>query len=78
MSPFTAWVLVKSFRTLDCVTGRQHRSLQWLEADEQWLVITPVARRRPRADLARRQMTGGGCVNDLHAERRQRPQLSAR
>lgn len=67
MSPFTAWVLVKSLETLDLRMAKQaDNSLQvaqWLEADERVAqVCYPWLASHPQADLARRQMTGGGSV----------------
>ncbi|WP_462286917.1 O-succinylhomoserine sulfhydrylase [Nostocoides sp.] len=67
MSPFTAWVLVKALETLDLRMAKQAANAcavsQWLEAQPGVTrVFYPWLDSHPQAELARRQMTGGGTV----------------
>lgn len=67
LSPFNAWVLVKSLETLDLRVKAQTAAaaalaahLEGLEGVDQ--VWYPFLDSHPQADLARTQMTGGGSV----------------
>lgn len=67
MSPFTAWVVLKSLETLSLRIDRQVRTAgtlaSWLEqhpAVER--VLYPMLPSHPQNELARRQMRGGGSV----------------
>lgn len=67
MSPFTAWVLLKGLETLDLRVRHQTASaLRIARMFEQHpavgRVLYPFLDSHPQADLARRQMTGGGTV----------------
>ena len=67
MSPFTAWVLVKSLETLDLRMERQAANTltvaEFLEGHPRVSrVFYPWLASHPQADPARRQMTGGGSV----------------
>jgi O-succinylhomoserine sulfhydrylase len=67
MSPFNAWVVLKSLETLRLRVERQTGSAlglaQWLE-DHAGVegVLYPMLASHPQHDLARRQMSGGGSV----------------
>jgi O-succinylhomoserine sulfhydrylase len=67
MSPFNAWVVLKSLETLRLRVERQTGSAlglaQWLEDHaEVEGVLYPMLASHPQHDLARRQMSGGGSV----------------
>jgi O-succinylhomoserine sulfhydrylase len=67
MSPFTAWVLVKSLETLDLRMARQAANAlavaEYLDGHPRVArVFYPWLASHPQHDLARRQMTGGGTV----------------
>jgi O-succinylhomoserine sulfhydrylase len=67
MSPFNAWVVLKSLETLRLRVERQTGSAlglaQWLEDHaEVEGVLYPMLTSHPQHDLARRQMSGGGSV----------------
>ena len=67
ISAFNAWVLVKSLETMDLrLRAQEANAVQvanWLEArPEVSLVCYPGLASHPQADLARRQMSGGGTV----------------
>ncbi len=67
LSPFNAWVLVKALETLALRVGHQSRSAlqlaEWLEGHpavrQVWYPALPS---HPQAELAGRQMGGGGTV----------------
>ncbi|PZU39263.1 MAG: O-succinylhomoserine sulfhydrylase [Arsenicicoccus sp.] len=67
MSPFNAWVTLKGLETLTLRVERQAQSTlelaRHLEADPRVTrVFHPWLESHPQAELARRQMTGGGTV----------------
>ena len=67
MSPFNAWVLLKGLETLPlrvrAMTETAGRLAQWLDAHPQVEhVLYPGLESFPQAELARRQMTGGGSL----------------
>lgn len=67
MSPFNAWVLLKSLETLrlrvDHQTASALRIATWLEGHPAVSSVRyPYLPSHPQHDLARRQMTGGGTV----------------
>ncbi len=67
LSPFNAWVLVKSLETLALrvrhETGSALRIASWLEDDHRAArVWYPWLDGHPQVELARRQMAGGGTV----------------
>lgn len=67
LSPFNAWVMLKSLETLD-LRMRQHcKNAETVAAflsehDQIERALYPTAANHPQCDLARRQMTGGGSV----------------
>jgi len=70
MSPFTAWVLLKSLETMRLRVERQAetalRIARWLEDDPRVAAVRyPFLPSHPQHDLARRQMTVGGSVVTL-------------
>ena len=67
LSPFNAWVLVKSLETLSLrverMTATATALARHLEAHPRVVAVRyPGLDSHPQADLARRQMTGGGTV----------------
>ncbi len=67
MSPFTAWVVLKSMETLSLRIERQVRSAgtlaSWLEEHPSVdRVLYPMLPSHPQHELARRQMRGGGTI----------------
>ncbi|OLT41920.1 O-succinylhomoserine sulfhydrylase [Serinicoccus sp. CNJ-927] len=67
MSPFNAWVTLKGLETMALRVERQAATAlslaQELEADPRVLAVHhPWLESHPQAELARRQMTGGGTV----------------
>ena len=67
ISPFNAWVLLKGLETLPlrvrAMTETAGRIARWLEADPRVArVLYPGLESFPQADLARRQMSGGGSL----------------
>ncbi len=67
LSPFNAWLLLKGLETLDLRMERHGRNAgevaRWLEARNGVLrTLWPHLDSHPQADLARRQMSGGGSV----------------
>ncbi len=67
LSPFNAWVLVKALETLALRVDRQGRSAlqlaEWLEGHRRVpQVWYPGLASHPQAELAERQMRGGGTV----------------
>ncbi len=67
LSPFNAWVLVKALETLALRVDRQGRSAlqlaEWLEEHRRVRrVWYPGLASHPQAELAERQMAGGGTV----------------
>ena len=67
ISPFNAWVLLKGLETLPlrvrAMTEAAARIARWLEADLRVEhVLYPGLESFPQAELARRQMTGGGSL----------------
>jgi len=67
LSPFNAWVLLKGLETLDLRVARQTadaaRLARWLEAHAGVArVLHPGLESFPQAELARRQMRGGGTL----------------
>jgi O-succinylhomoserine sulfhydrylase len=67
MSPFNAWVLLKSLETMRLRVTRQCESALriagWLEEHPRVAAVRyPFLASHPQHDLARRQMTGGGTV----------------
>jgi O-succinylhomoserine sulfhydrylase len=67
LSPFTAWVLVKSLESLALRVRHQTASAlrvaEHLDGDDRAIVVRyPWLASHPQADLARRQMLGGGTV----------------
>lgn len=67
MSPFNAWVLIKSLETLDLrVTAQGASALSLAEFVEDHPAVErvwyPYLASHPQADLAKRQMSGGGTV----------------
>ena len=67
LSPFNAWVLLKGLETLDLRVERQCRNARAVAdflADEPGVtrVLYPGRDDHPQAEIARRQMTGGGTV----------------
>jgi O-succinylhomoserine sulfhydrylase len=73
MSPFVAWVVLKSLETLRLRVERMHATAVqvagWLERQDRvrW-VRHPWLPSHPQHDLARRQMTGGGTVVAVEVE----------
>jgi O-succinylhomoserine sulfhydrylase len=67
LSPFNAWILLKSLETMPMRVAGQQRSAQTLSA---WLKVQPGVKRvlypgdpsHPQYDIARRQMSGGGTL----------------
>lgn len=73
LSPFNAWVLVKSLETLDLRVNAQTASAAGLAAHLEGLegvarVWYPFLDSHPQADLARLQMSGGGSVVTFEIE----------
>jgi O-succinylhomoserine sulfhydrylase len=67
MSPFNAWVLLKSLETMGLRVTRQCESAlriaAWLQEHPRVAMVRyPFLASHPQHDLARRQMTGGGTV----------------
>jgi O-succinylhomoserine sulfhydrylase len=67
MSPFNAWVLLKSLETMRLRVTRQCESALriagWLQDHPRVAMVRyPFLASHPQHDLARRQMTGGGTV----------------
>lgn len=67
MSPFTAWLLLKSLETMELRVREQTRTAQHLAQalQDRTRVIYPGLDSYAQADLARRQMTGGGTMLTL-------------
>ena len=73
MSPFNAWVVLKSLETLTLRVDRQTSSAlelaRWLEGDQRVAGVRyPWLASHPQHDLARRQMSGGGSIVTLWLE----------
>ncbi len=73
MSPFNAWVVLKSLETLTLRVQRQTATAsalaRWLEADPRVVGVRyPWLTSHPQHDLARRQMSGGGSIVTLWLE----------
>ena len=67
MSPFNAWVMLKGLETLPLRVARQTDSAAKIAdflADQKGIARTlyPFRKDHPQAELARRQMTGGGTL----------------
>jgi O-succinylhomoserine sulfhydrylase len=67
MSPFNAWVLVKSLETLALRVSHQSaaslRVAEWLEGRDGIVAVRyPWLESHPQFDLAKQQMSGGGTV----------------
>jgi O-succinylhomoserine sulfhydrylase len=67
MSPFNAWVMLKSLETLPLRVGQQVRNATAVadflaEQGGVTRVLYPFRKDHPQYELARRQMTGGGTV----------------
>jgi O-succinylhomoserine sulfhydrylase len=67
MSPFNAWVMLKGLETLPLRVGQQTASAAKIAdflAEEKGVtrVLYPFRKDHPQAELARRQMTGGGTL----------------
>jgi len=67
MSPFNAWVMVKSLETLVLRVTQQMRNAERVadflaEQSQIKSVLYPFRKDHPQYELARRQMTGGGTV----------------
>ena len=70
LSPFNAWVMLKAIETLDLrVRAQGESALQIASALEGHPALSrtiyPFLKSHPNADLARKQMTGGGTVVSL-------------
>lgn len=67
MSPFNAWVMLKSLETLPLRVGQQMRNAEAVadflaEQDVVARVLYPFRKDHPQHELAKRQMSGGGTV----------------
>ncbi len=67
MSPFNAWVMLKGLETLPLRVGQQTASAARIAdflAEQKGVtkVLYPFRKDHPQAELARRQMTGGGTL----------------
>jgi O-succinylhomoserine sulfhydrylase len=67
LSPFNAWVMLKGLETLPLRVGQQTASAAKIAdflAEEKGVtrVLYPFRKDHPQAELARRQMTGGGTL----------------
>jgi len=73
MSPFNAWVMLKGLETLPLRVGQQTASAATIAdvlAGEKGVtrVLYPFRKDHPQAELARRQMTGGGTLVSFFLE----------
>jgi O-succinylhomoserine sulfhydrylase len=73
MSPFNAWVMLKGLETLPLRVGQQTASAAKIAdvlAGEKGVtrVLYPFRKDHPQAELARRQMTGGGTLVSFFLE----------
>jgi O-succinylhomoserine sulfhydrylase len=73
LSPFNAWVMLKGLETLPLRVGQQTASAAKIAdflAEQKGVtkVLYPFRKDHPQADLARRQMTGGGTLVSFFLE----------